>query len=69
MKVSEGWGLEVGDMECVTPRESPCTPGANKSHDIIAWQEEKSGLVRLGGMGGGNHSHPFCRSGPILWKG
>lgn len=37
---------------CNTERESACTPGANKSHDIIAWQEEKSGLVRLGGVGG-----------------
>lgn len=26
MKVSEGWGLEVGDMECVTPRENRRVP-------------------------------------------
>lgn len=65
VKVSEGRGLEVGDMEWLIPRELACTPRANKSHDIIAWQGKKSGLVRCGGT----HSHPFCRSGPIPWKG
>lgn len=34
---------------CNTERESMGNPGANKSHDIIAWQGARSGVVRSRG--------------------